>query len=57
MKYLILVLLLTGCATSSESPKKRLTYGQRMDKCITKYLAEGVDADGAIKICKTILRR
>lgn len=52
MKFLIVLTLLclVGCSTGPV----RLSYSQKLDRCITKYLNEGINAEEAVKVCQTI---
>jgi len=57
MKAIILTVMtlsLVSCASPKPRPK---TYSQRMDACISKYLDKGIESDGAVKVCQTILKR
>lgn len=50
---LILLTYLVGCSTYPSG----LSYSDKMDKCIMRYLEAGVKYQGTIAICRQIFER
>ena len=65
MKYLLIALLLVGCATRPKSPKKepvikRDTGNRKHDRllnCVDRYLEQDIKIHEAFEVCKGIYKR
>lgn len=48
MRAILILFILASCA------HKPRTYSEKMDKCISKYLDQGINSGGAVDVCQTI---
>jgi len=61
MKFLLILITLTGCALSSpvsrSNKNKALLYQEKLRKCTVELIGKyGVEAEKSVKVCKNIYR-
>lgn len=57
MKYIIFVILLTGCAFGTKKETKPLTRHERTLKCVDRYIDRDVDPKIVFEQCRDLYKR
>ena len=61
MKYILLILLLTSCATKrvkkSTQSKPQQHFYEKVENCMLKFSKEGYDSEALVRICGKVFER